>query len=671
MVAGSTILLAVVAGGAAISSIIALCACYFALRRRRSEDLRASRERGKAAASAAAPAPGMNGRMRDEYGTSHAPAGNTIVPPARLPAPGDYADGDDGRRTHGRPSAEVDDEARWEWPSSSLTWGKRLGKGSFGSVLAVESAGLRLAAKRIQYDEREREATLRIARREALAMRRLAHPNVVQILGVILDHPGYVALLMERADYGSLRDALDDHGALVAAKADVQLRLALHIAEGMAYLHAREPPMLHHDLKSANVLLFAGPGGAQTARGPPQLDEGSVRHLQAKLCDFGLASGLGTSHGATALQSTRTNGAGGGTLAYSAPEAFSDEYVLASEVYSYAIILWEVITSKIPWVTNPANGKPYTQATLMHAVLSGKRPELPDGLANSVLGGLAQRCWQGSAAARPSFEMVRRHLQLGLRQSMSDLGHTDGPTADYGDEDYGEDSDEGVAGANDRKLMRTLKLDIHRSHKHNDAYNDVMKTRAGRLTTRKPERCGAPPPASPMPMGHSLANRPSPALPMPSMLPPPGATPPSRLSLAERAEMAAQAAAAEETAPDNAPAEAAAFTPKKVAPVPLLALNTPAQSLGGPAATGRFSSRPSARPPTLRVPITPEHAADNKLMHTLRHNVHRSHKHSDEFNGVHRSRVGRVTSRSSAPVEAPSPARDGAPPPASPMVQMI
>ena len=191
------------------------------------------------------------------------------------------------------------------------------------------------------------------------------------------------------------------------------------------------------------------------------------------------------------------------------------------------VIVLGVKTTKIPWVTNPANGKPYTQATLMHAVLSGKRPELPDGLANSVLGGLAQRCWQGSAATRPSFEMVRRHLQLGLRQSMSDLGH--GPTADDGDEDYGEDSDEGVAGAIDRKLM----------------------------------------------------------------------------------------------------------------------------------------------PPTLRVPITPEHAADNKLMHTLRHNVHRSHKHSDEFNGVHRSRVGRVTSRSSAPVEAPSPARDGAPPPASPMVQMI
>ena len=43
-------------------------------------------------------------------------------------------------------------------------------------------------------------------------MRQLSHPNIVQILGVVLDHKGLaVALLMELADYGSLRDAMDDH----------------------------------------------------------------------------------------------------------------------------------------------------------------------------------------------------------------------------------------------------------------------------------------------------------------------------------------------------------------------------------------------------------------------------------------------------------------------------
>ena len=85
----------------------------------------------------------------------------------------------------------------------------------------------------------------------------------------------------------------------------------------------------------------------------------------------------------SAWQSSRTGGgAAGGTLAYMAPEAFADEYVLASEVYSYAIILWELLTGLVPWSASESSGKgrrrkAWTQATLMHAVCHGTRPEIP------------------------------------------------------------------------------------------------------------------------------------------------------------------------------------------------------------------------------------------------------------------------------------------------------
>ena len=72
-------------------------------------------------------------------------------------------------------------------------------------------------------------------------------------------------MLMELADYGSLRDAMDDHPLLLTSNVEVQLTLALHVAEGMAYLHAQDPPILHHDLKSANVLLFAAATTTSTA----------------------------------------------------------------------------------------------------------------------------------------------------------------------------------------------------------------------------------------------------------------------------------------------------------------------------------------------------------------------------------------------------------------------
>ena len=110
--------------------------------------------------------------------------------------------------------------------------------------------------------------------------------------------------------------------------------------------------------------------------------------------------------GATMLQSTMAGG-GGGTLAYLAPEAFDEEYIQPSEVYSFAIIVWELITCKVPWAGNAPNGKPWTQARLMRAVCNAERPKLPAEAATTVLGALAQRCWQGDTEKRPSFEQVR------------------------------------------------------------------------------------------------------------------------------------------------------------------------------------------------------------------------------------------------------------------------
>ena len=113
----------------------------------------------------------------------------------------------------------------------------------------------------------------------------------------------------------------------------------------------------------------------------------------------------------------------------------------------------------------------------MHAVCGGERPPLPEaekGGKATLLGGLAERCWQGNAAARPHFEQIRRHLQLGLRQSVSGV-------ESIGVEE-GEEEEEDAEGAPEKKLVRTLRHDLHRSHKGD--YNEVHKTRAGRLTSR-------------------------------------------------------------------------------------------------------------------------------------------------------------------------------------------
>ena len=80
----------------------------------------------------------------------------------------------------------------------------------------------------------------------------------------------------------------------------------------MAFLHEQTPPVLHHDLKSDNVLLWPD--------GPMFL---------AKICDFGMSTGT---HAST-MRTSKT-GMGAATLAYKGPEVFDDEFSTASEVYS-------------------------------------------------------------------------------------------------------------------------------------------------------------------------------------------------------------------------------------------------------------------------------------------------------------------------------------------------
>ena len=89
------------------------------------------------------------------------------------------------------------------------------------------------------------------------------------MIGVVLDNPQYAALLMELADWGSLRKLLDDEAPKVLGEPQFQIGLAIDMASGMTYLHGRRTPMLHHDLKSANVLLSSGPPGGRLVRAPP------------------------------------------------------------------------------------------------------------------------------------------------------------------------------------------------------------------------------------------------------------------------------------------------------------------------------------------------------------------------------------------------------------------
>ena len=338
---------------------------------------------------------------------------------------------------------------RWEVSSRQIDWFKRrkeLGRGSFGVVYEVQIRphGTRAAAKRFDVSDvtRGRTQLVGMLSREFRAMARVNHPNLVRILGVVIDDPTYTCLLMEVADCGSLREMLEDRPDRIVGEAHTQLSLAHDIASGMAYLHARRPvPMLHHDLKSRNVLLHIRDVSSAV---PPAADAGAssgssasaagaeaaapfVTPLIAKIGDFGLSTGISrTSYG----EST-TARVGGGTLAYKAPEAFRNDYTIESEAYSFAIIAWELLTGERPWRLD-TRGRQFTDAAIVMAVISGERPPLPAEVsispvsasaggrkAHALLKRVMRQSWDHDPHLRPSFAALK--LELGAELSRAQV----------------------------------------------------------------------------------------------------------------------------------------------------------------------------------------------------------------------------------------------------------
>jgi len=105
-------------------------------------------------------------------------------------------------------------------------------------------------------------------------LQKLRHPRLVSFLGRC-DRPPHIVLLMEFMSGGSLHNALFGSKPKKLSFAD-KARIALHITEGLSYLHDLSPAVVHRDLKTMNIVL----------------DE----NMSAKICDFGLTFSLDRTH---------------------------------------------------------------------------------------------------------------------------------------------------------------------------------------------------------------------------------------------------------------------------------------------------------------------------------------------------------------------------------------
>eukprot|EP00035_Acanthoeca_spectabilis_P006245 m.122361 g.122361 ORF g.122361 m.122361 type:complete len:1121 (+) comp13417_c0_seq1:122-3484(+) len=332
------------------------------------------------------------------------------------------------------------DATAWQISESQIVLVRRLAEGSYGVVWDGLWADKRVAIKMLKSTPVDEDGDVlddgaqEDFERECAALRKLNHPNLLKFYGFgTCTSTGAGFLVTELLDLGSLRSVLLDSNFEISLKSRVSV--ALQIALGMEHLH--RVPLVHRDLKSGNVLLsrhtstdvlakVADFGTSRQFRpSQPTMWYSSftgktrvvdhVSGMPVAAAALGSESHLNLSVGIVGGTGVMTKAQG--TLLWMAPEVYRGDhnYGPAVDVYSFGIILWELITRSTPWIEDLGDDGSYIVlcARLMNALQSGRRPSIPSlaSRENPVYVNLLRQCWKGDPAERPTFLQAVAVLQ--------------------------------------------------------------------------------------------------------------------------------------------------------------------------------------------------------------------------------------------------------------------
>ncbi|XP_047172557.1 leucine-rich repeat receptor protein kinase HPCA1 [Vigna umbellata] len=298
--------------------------------------------------------------------------------------------------------------------TSNFSENNEIGSGGYGKVYkGVLPDGKIVAIKRAQQGSMQGGLEFKT---EIELLSRVHHKNLVGLVGFCFEQ-GEQMLVYEFIPNGTLRESL-------SGRSDIhldwkrRLRIALGSARGLAYLHElANPPIIHRDVKSSNILL----------------DE----NLTAKVADFGLSKLVSDSekgHVSTQVK---------GTLGYLDPEYYMTQQLTEkSDVYSFGVVMLELITSRQPiekgkyivrevrTLMNKKDEEHYGLREVMDPVVRNT----PNLIGFGRFLELTMQCVEESAADRPTMSEVVKALETILQ---NDGMNTNSTSASSSATDFG------------------------------------------------------------------------------------------------------------------------------------------------------------------------------------------------------------------------------------------
>jgi len=261
----------------------------------------------------------------------------------------------------------------------SWTRGKAVGSGSFGTVFkAFNPSTLQIfAVKEALLDESHDSKYRERLNLELEICRTLRHPHIVSYLGHdYTDQHLYIYL--EYVAGGSVASILSEFGPLTGPP----LRKAtLGMLEGLDYLHTRSPPVVHRDIKGANVLVDL--------------------EFCVKLADFGCSKCSNDTKSFTTL----------GSVPWMAPEVISQEggHGRKADIWSFGCTVIEMASAEKPWGNGAFNNMMFA---LHHIATSPEIPPIPDTVSTSC-DDLIRSCLRRSQHERPNTGELLMHEFFG------------------------------------------------------------------------------------------------------------------------------------------------------------------------------------------------------------------------------------------------------------------